>query len=72
MSKQVKKLDTALKELEQIVDDLSSTDIDVEEGLKKFRQGAELIKFCRSQLKRVENEFYKIKEGLETDTNEGE
>lgn len=55
----------ALKELESIVESLESKDLDVQEGLERFKKGAELIKFCRSELKKTENEFTRIKEDLE-------
>lgn len=60
-------LQNALKQLEVIVDELSNKDVDVEQGLKKFKDGVELIKFCRSQLKQSENEFKKLKMELEED-----
>ena len=61
------KLQNALKELDNIVQDLSSKQVDVEVGLAKFKEGVELIKFCRSQLKKAENEFTKLKAELEVD-----
>lgn len=60
-------LKNALEQLEKLVNELSSDDVDVEQGLKKFKQGAELITFCRSQLKKAENEFKKLKSTLEAD-----
>ena len=59
-------LQTALRELEMITDHLSKKDVDVEAGLKKFKEGVDLIKFCRSQLQKAENEFKKLKVELET------
>ena len=58
-------LQSALKQLEAIVDDLSNKDVDVESGLAKFKTGVDLIKFCRSQLKQAENEFQTLKAELE-------
>lgn len=57
-------LSNALANLEKIVEDLGKKDVDVEEGLKKFKEGVDLIKFCRSQLERAENEFKKLKDEL--------
>lgn len=65
MPKKQQNLETALKELEKIVDDLNSSDIDIEKGLKKFKKGAELIKFCKQKLKKAENEFEKLRDELE-------
>jgi len=60
-------LQSALKQLEVIVDDLSNKDADVESGLEKFKAGVSLIKFCRGQLKQAENEFQKLKAELEVE-----
>ncbi len=65
MLKEKEKLKTALQKLEKIVDDLSKKDVDVEQGLEKFREGVDLIKFCRSQLQKAENEFIQLKQELE-------
>jgi len=62
-------LQSALKQLEAIVDDLSNKDVDVESGLTKFKAGVDLIKFCRGQLKQAENEFQKLKTELEVENN---
>ena len=51
----------AIKELEEINRWFQSGDINLEEGLNKFRRGLELIKSCRKRLKKVENEFTEIK-----------
>ncbi|MGC9046831.1 MAG: exodeoxyribonuclease VII small subunit [Minisyncoccia bacterium] len=58
-------LKDALKKLELIVNDLSKKDVDIDEGLDKFKQGVELVKFCRQELQKAENEFEKIKAELE-------
>ncbi|MCM8758432.1 MAG: exodeoxyribonuclease VII small subunit [Candidatus Omnitrophica bacterium] len=63
--KEKEKLKTALQRLEKIVEELNRKDIDVEQGLEKFREGVELIKFCRSQLQKAENEFIQLKNELE-------
>ncbi|MCM8806069.1 MAG: exodeoxyribonuclease VII small subunit [Candidatus Omnitrophica bacterium] len=65
MLKDKEKLKTALQKLEKIVEELGKKDIDVEQGLEKFREGVELIKFCRSQLQKAENEFIQLKQELE-------
>ena len=65
--KDTQNLQTALQELEKIVQDLNGKEVDVEVGLEKFKRGAELIKFCRTQLKTAENEFVKLKAELETE-----
>ena len=65
-------LQGALKELEKIVDDLGKKDVDVEEGLQKFKEGVDLIKFCREQLKKSENEFKKLKQDLDLGDGDAE
>jgi exodeoxyribonuclease VII small subunit len=58
-------LQNALHQLEKIVEDLNKKDIDIETGLKKFKDGVELIKLCRNQLQKAENEFKKLKNELD-------
>lgn len=40
------------------------TEVDVEEGLKKVREGAALIGDLRGRLKEAENEFVELKKAL--------
>lgn len=52
----------AMKQLEEINRWFQEEDIDLDEGLKKLRDGKALLQQCRERLKEVENEFVKIKE----------
>ncbi len=52
----------AFKELEEIVRWFESSEVDLEEGLKKFERGLELAKKCRGRLAEVENKVTQIKE----------
>ncbi len=70
MVKEEKNLQSSLKQLEKIVEDLSGKDIDVEAGLEKFKEGVSLIKFCREQLQKAENEFEKLKSELDVEESE--
>lgn len=63
-------LNKALQQLEKIIEDLNSQNIDIESGLKKFKEGAELIKLCKIKLKKAENEFTNLKEELENDLDD--
>jgi exodeoxyribonuclease VII small subunit len=45
-----KTFEQALKQLEQIVQDLESGDIPLEKAIKKFEEGIELSKFCAEKL----------------------
>ena len=42
----------------------SQEEIDVEKGLEKVKEGAELIKASRERLKELENEFEEVKKKL--------
>ena len=54
--------------LEKTVDWFQSReDVDVEEGLKRVKEGAELIKTLKAKLKKVENEFEEIKKDLDVE-----
>ncbi len=58
-----------LKELENISNWFENqAEIDVEEGLKKVKQGAGLVKELKDKLKLVENEFEELKK--EFDNND--
>ncbi len=67
---------TAKKEKGKITEDLtklkkivewfeSREEVDVEEGLRRVKEGSEIVKRLRSRMKEVENEFETIKEDLE-------
>ena len=51
----------AFEELEKINEWFSQENVDLDEGLKKFRHGMELIREAKDHLKQVENEFHEIK-----------
>lgn len=51
----------AYEELEKINEWFQEKDIDLDEGLKKYKKGLELIKNCRKRLKEAENQFHDIK-----------
>ena len=62
------KLKDSLKKLQEIVDWFDTREeADVETGLEKVKEGAVLIKESREQLKKLENEFEKVKQDLEED-----
>ena len=65
------KISDSLKKLETIARwfDMQK-EVDVEEGLKKVREGAGLIKELKSKLKKVENEFKEIKKELEVEEDD--
>jgi len=57
-----------LKELEDIAAWFEKeSDFDVEEGLKKVKEGAALVKKLKDRIKAVENEFQELEADLTTD-----
>lgn len=49
-----KNFETSIKRLEEIVQDLEKGDLPLEESLKVFEEGMNLIKFCSEKLEEVE------------------
>jgi exodeoxyribonuclease VII small subunit len=58
-------LKNSLKQLDEIINDLNKEDFDLQDSLEKFKEGVKLIKSCRKELEKTENEFIKIKEDLD-------
>jgi len=66
-----KNLNDSLKRLAEITEWFDNQEeIDVEEGLKKVKEAAELIRASKERLKTIENEFEEIKKGIEEETKE--
>ncbi len=59
--KQPEKFEEQMRELEQIVDDLSHS-TDLEESLKKFERGLALAETANQRLNQIENRLIEIKE----------
>ncbi len=72
MTKPTINLTEALQDLESIVENLNTNNLDIEIALKEFKRGVELVEVCRSQLKTAENQFQELKARLEKDTLEQE
>ena len=65
MAEQKQNLEKSLAELATIVEWFEKQkEIDVEEGLKKVKLGAELIKASKKRLTEVENEFKEIQKEI--------
>lgn len=56
---------TTLAKLEEIKIWFQNDSIDLDEGLKKLKEGKELIDVARSRLQEVENQFIEIKKEYE-------
>lgn len=76
-----KKFETALEELEGVVEQLESGDLSLEDSLAAFEKGVGLVKFCNQKLTEVEKKvevLIKDKEGklqlksLESSVDSGE
>ena len=64
MDKSGKNFASAMERLNEINEWFQQEDIDLDEGLKKLKEGKELIRQCREKLKNVENEFLDIKKDI--------
>lgn len=63
-----KNLNKNLKRLSDISEWFENQEeIDVEEGLDKVKEAAELIKISKERLKEIENEFEEIKRTIDQD-----
>lgn len=60
MTKEEKKFDESLKELEEIVEKLEQGDIPLEEALDKFQEGIGLSRDLKKKLKNAEDTLAKI------------
>jgi exodeoxyribonuclease VII small subunit len=56
--------EASLKELEKIVRELESGDVNLDQSLKKFEQGIELYRDCRSTLENAEKKIKILSDSL--------
>ena len=56
--------EAALQELEQLVVQLESGDMPLEQLLTHYQRGAELLAFCRDRLEAVEGQVKLLDQGL--------
>ena len=60
-----------IKKLEEIANWFSSQkELDVEQGIEKVKEAAQLIKESKERLVAVENQFEEIKKGISQNGNE--
>lgn len=62
----------AVEQIEEINQWFQNEDVDLDEGLAKFRHGLALIKKCKTRLKQVENEFIEIKKEFSAEEKDTE
>ena len=60
MAKTEKKFEDKIKELETIVNDLESGEIDLDSSIEKYTYAMKLVKECDEKLKKVEEQVSKI------------
>ena len=65
MSKSKLTYTSAITELEAIVQDIESGEIDVDVLTAQVNRASELIKFCRDSLRDTQKEVGKVLEGIE-------
>ena len=69
----IKNLSDNLKKLSEITEWFESQkEVDIEEGLKKVKEAAGLIKASKERLKAVENEFEEIKKEVDIEESDDE
>lgn len=56
---------SAITELEEIVNDIESGEVDVDVLTAKVKRASELIKFCKDNLRDTQKEVNKVLEGME-------
>lgn len=59
----------AYQEIEEINKWFQNDEIDLDNALKKYEKGMELIKKCNDRLKETENKFEEIKKKYEIEDN---
>lgn len=52
--------ETALKELEQIVENMENDQLTLDESLKQFERGVELSRICQNSLKNAEQKVEQL------------
>ncbi len=67
MSNNKKTYETAVNELEQILSQLENNDLPLEESIKQFESGVELIKFCQKILDDTEQKIKGLTEENSSD-----
>ncbi len=58
-------------ELEQIISEIETEDVDVDVLAEKVKRAALLVKLCKTRLRNAEEEVKKIMAEIEADSNQG-
>jgi exodeoxyribonuclease VII small subunit len=62
-SNKIQSFEAALAELEQVVADMESGKLALEDSLVSYKRGAELLSFCRSRLDAAQQQVRVLEEG---------
>jgi exodeoxyribonuclease VII small subunit len=62
----------AVAELESLVDNMDSKNMGLDQLLKDYKRGAQLVKYCRDRLSEVRKEVTEIEQSLNKTSAEGE
>lgn len=60
MTKKTLKYSEAISEIEDIVAQIESNELDIDELTEKLKRVSELLKFCKAKLRSTEEEVQKI------------
>ena len=60
MTKKPLKYSDAISEIEEIVAQIESNELDIDELTEKIKRVSELLKFCKAKLRSTEEEVQKI------------
>lgn len=52
--KNTNNFETAIAQLEQIIENIEGNQVDLEDSLNQYKEGMALIKFCQDKLREVE------------------
>ncbi|MEW5845268.1 MAG: exodeoxyribonuclease VII small subunit [Bacteroidota bacterium] len=67
MTKKTLKYSEAIEEVERIISQIESNELDIDELIEKIRRASELLKFCKQKLHFTENEVQKIIDQMHED-----
>ncbi len=64
--------ETAMADLEQLVADMESGKLSLEDSLAAYKRGAELMTYCRARLEEAQQQVRVLEEGVLKDLDVGE
>jgi len=67
MTKKTVKYSEAIEEVEKIINQIESNELDIDELTEKIRRASELLKFCKQKLHFTEEEIQKIIDEMQKD-----